>query len=78
MNKIKLWKRYGDGSVRCIDINDHEDSVKYMLSQGFYLSESEATAGQVKPAAAPKAPTKQAPKKAAPKKRHQKKQHLKN
>lgn len=69
MNVITLYKRYSDGEVRSLDVNDTSDNVRHMLRHGFFLSEEEATTGKVSaPAPAEKVVGKRPVKKAAAKK----------
>ncbi len=57
MNLRKLWKRYSNGDVRSLDVNDTELNVMTLLSNGFFLTEKEAEVGKVidDPAAKPAA-----------------------
>jgi len=47
MNLRKLWKRYSNGDVRSLDVNDTELNVMTLLSSGFFLTEKEAEAGKI-------------------------------
>jgi len=47
MNKITLWKKYSNGDVRSLEINETKDGVMHMLANGFFLTEKEAKAGKV-------------------------------
>lgn len=49
MKKITLWKRYADGQVRSLVINDTKEAVMQLLAAGFYLTEKEASQGQIDP-----------------------------
>lgn len=57
MNLRKLWKRYSNGDVRSLDVNNTELNVMTLLSNGFFLTEKEAEVGKVidDPAAKPAA-----------------------
>ena len=47
MNLRKLWKRYSNGDVRSLDVNNTELNVMTLLSSGFFLTEKEAEAGKI-------------------------------
>lgn len=47
MNKIELFKRFGDGAVRSVKINETKANMSMMLSSGYYLTKAEAEAGKV-------------------------------
>jgi len=70
MKKITLYKKYADGQVRGVEINDTPANIRHMMSHDFFLTEEEATAGEVmeptkapEPAPAAAAATKPAAKK---------------
>ena len=66
MQKIKLFKKYADGKVRGVEVNDTPANVQHMFKNGFFLTEKEAKDGKLapKPKAKPKAKAKPKPKKA--------------
>lgn len=47
--KIQLWKKYKDGDVRAIEVNDTKENVMHLIDHGFFLSEKEAKSGKVEP-----------------------------
>lgn len=64
MEKIKLFKKYSDGEVKSLELNDTPENVRHLLSHGFFLTEEEASSGEVKaPEPAPKPAAKAAVKK---------------
>ena len=70
MKKIKLYKKYADGQVRGVEINDTPANIRHMMSHDFFLTEEEATAGEVmEPTKAPAAPEPAAATKPAAKKK---------
>lgn len=55
MATIILWKRYSDGEVRSLEINDNPEAVHQLLKVGFWLSKQEAEEGKIKPKPKPRA-----------------------
>ena len=56
MNKIQLFKKYADGKVKSVSVIEKKESISFMLSKGFYLTQEEALSGQVKPEPEPANP----------------------
>lgn len=69
MNKIQLFKKYSDGEIRSVTVNETEDNLKQLFSYGYFLTEAEAKSGVIadEPPADPEPPAKPARKPAAKK-----------
>lgn len=55
MNTITLWKKYNDGGVRSITVNETTENLKILIPDGYCQTEEEA-AGETKKVK-PTAPT---------------------
>lgn len=55
MATIKLWKKYADGKVKSLEVNDTKENIMHMFDHGFFLSEAEAKSGKVAEAKKPAA-----------------------